>query len=186
MVYNNLVKKIIVDIDNTLWDFASVLHERMKKINPDVISRSEWHIFDFWKSYVAPRAFYSIIKSIHMDQEQFFPYPDARKFLFSLKELDLHIIIASHREKEALGVTVAWLNQNDLIFDELHLSNDKTVLFNDCWAIVDDSQFTLEKAAKTGIIVTGLKMPWNKDTGYPLFNNLMEVFQYLKNAYDVL
>ncbi len=120
-----------------------------------------------------------------MDQEQFIPYPDARKFLFSLKELDLHVIIASHREKEALGVTVAWLNQNDLIFDELHLSNDKTVLFNDCWAIVDDSQFTLEKAAKTGIVVTGLKMPWNKDTSYPLFNNLMEVFQYLKNAYDV-
>jgi hypothetical protein len=174
------VKKIIVDIDNTLWDFASVLHERMKRINPDVVSRLEWHLFDFWKSYVTPKEFYAVIKSIHMDQEQFLPYPDAREFLSSLKELDLHIIIASHREKGTRGVTTTWLNQNNLVFDELHLSNDKTVLFSDCWAVVDDSQFTLEKAAKAGIIVTGLKMPWNKDTDYPLFNNLIEVFQYLK------
>jgi hypothetical protein len=174
------VKKIIVDIDNTLWDFASVLHERMKRINPDVVSRLEWHLFDFWKSYVTPKEFYAVIKSIHMDQEQFLPYPDAREFLSSLKELDLHIIIASHREKGTRGVTTTWLNQNNLVFDELHLSNDKTVLFNNCWAVVDDSQFTLEKAAKVGIIVTGLKMPWNKGVDYPLFNNLIEVFKYLK------
>jgi hypothetical protein len=174
------VKKIIVDIDNTLWDFASVLHERMKRINPNVVSRLEWHLFDFWKSYVTPKEFYAVIKSIHMDQEQFLPYPDAREFLSSLKELDLHIIIASHREKGTRGVTTTWLNQNNLVFDELHLSNDKTVLFNNCWAVVDDSQFTLEKAAKVGIIVTGLKMPWNKGVDYPLFNNLIEVFKYLK------
>ena len=174
------MKKVIVDIDNTLWDFASVLYERMKRINPDVIPRLEWHLFDFWKSYVTPKVFYAVIKSIHIDQEQFLPYPDAKEFLSSLKALNLHIIIASHREKGTRGVSVAWLNQNKLVFDELHLSNDKTVLFNDCWAVVDDSQFTLEKAARAGLIATGLKMPWNKDTGYPLFNNPKEVFQYLK------
>ena len=174
------MEKIIVDIDNTLWDFAPVLYERMNKINPIVTPTSEWNLFDFWKKYATSREFYKTTKTIHMDQEQFTPYPDAVEFLSSLKKLGLHIIIASHREKGTLDVTVNWLNKNGLVFDEIHLSNDKTVLFDDCRAIIDDSPFTLEKAAVAGIIATGLRMPWNRDTVYPLFDNLTEVFQYLK------
>ena len=94
--------------------------------------------------------------------------------------MDIHIIIASHREKGALDATVKWLKKNDLIFDEIHLSYDKTVLFDDCWAVVDDSHFTLEKAASAGIIGTGLKMPWNEHKDYTLFHNLIEVLLYLK------
>ena len=174
------MKKIIVDIDNTLWDFASVLYERMKKVKSTVILPSEWDDFDFWKSYMSARTFYSIIKSIHVDQERFIPFPDAQLFLTSLKELDIHIIIASHREKGTLTATVNWLKKNDLVFDEIHLSYDKTVLFDDCWAVVDDSPFTLEKAARAGITATGLKMPWNEKEEYPLFHNLPEVLQHLK------
>ena len=174
------MKKIIVDIDNTLWNFASVLHERMRKVNSAVILPSEWDDFDFWKSYMPARTFYSIIKSIHVDQEQFLPYQDAQSFLISLKELDIHIIIASHREKGTLDATVNWLNHHNLVFDEIHLSYDKTVLFDDCWAVVDDSPFTLEKAASAGIIGTGLKMPWNEHKDYTLFHNLIEVLHFLK------
>lgn len=174
------MKNIVVDIDNTLWAFAPVLYERMKKVNARVTPPEQWGLFDFWKSYVTPREFYEAIKSIHMDQEQFTPYPDAGGFLASLKGSGFHIIIASHREKGTLGPTVNWLNANSLTFDDIHLSNDKTVLFDDCLAVVDDSPFTLDKAASLGIIGTGLKMPWNSDTTYPLFNNLTDVFQYLK------
>ena len=161
------MKKIIVDIDNTLWDFASVLYERMKKVNSNIMLSSEWDDFDFWRSYMSSRTFYSIIKGIHLDQEQFIPFSDAQLFLTSLKELDTHIIIASHREKGTLDATINWLEKNELIFDEIHLSYDKTVLFDDCWAIVDDSPFTLEKAAYAGVIATGLKMPWNELECYP-------------------
>ncbi len=172
--------KIVIDIDNTLWHFAPVLYERMKRVNPDFAPASGWNSFDFWKAYVSPRMFYDIIKGIHMDQEQFTPYPDARPFLASLKGLDIHITIASHREKGTLGVTVNWLNSHHLIFDDVHLSNDKSVLFDDCWAVVDDSPFVLDKAAGAGIIGTGLKMPWNDRGGYTLFDNLTEVLHYLK------
>ncbi|MCX5811415.1 MAG: hypothetical protein NT178_02565 [Proteobacteria bacterium] len=174
------MKKIIVDIDNTLWDFATVLYERIRKVNTAVAPPKEWYVFDFWKAYVSSQTFYSIIKSIHMDQERFLPYQDAQSFLTSLKELDIHIIIASHREKGTLGATIKWLKQHSLIFDEIHLSYDKTVLFNECWAIVDDSPFTLEKATNAGIIGTGLKMPWNEHEDYPLFYNLPEVLHFLK------
>jgi len=180
------VKKIIVDIDNTLWDFAPVLYERMKEVNPDIITFIDWSKFDFWKSYMSARTFYSIIKSIHIDQERFIPFPDAQLFLTSLKEMNTHIIIASHREKGTLDATVKWLKKNDLIFDEIHLSYDKTVLFTDCRAVVDDSPFTLEKAARAGIIATGLKMPWNEKEDYTLFHNLPEVLHFLKDRHDSL
>jgi FMN phosphatase YigB (HAD superfamily) len=174
------VKKIIVDIDNTLWDFASVFYERIRKVNPDFSPPEGWHTFDFWKAYISPKQFYKIIRDIHMDQYRFSPYPLAEQFLLSLKENSFYIIIASHREKGTFDVTARWLNQNNLIFDELHISYDKTILFKECLAIVDDSPITLEKAAKAGIIGVGLRMPWNEREDYILFDNLTEVLQYLK------
>lgn len=181
MIYNrDSMRRIIIDIDNTLWYFAPVLYERMKRVNPHTAPMSEWRSFDFWKEYISPRTFYEIIKGIHMDQEQFVPFPDARPFLASLKALGLHITIASHREKGTLGATVNWLNNNRLIFDDVHLSNDKSVLFDECQAIVDDSPFVLDKAARAGIIGSGLRMPWNDKGGYTLFDTLPEVLCYLR------
>ena len=172
--------KIIVDIDNTHWDFATVLYERMRAIDPAVTPPQEWHVFDFFKAYISTKTFYKIIKSIHMDQDQFLPSSDAQSFLASLKKMGFHIIIASHREKGTLGATVRWLQQNNLVFDELHLSNDKTVLFDECVAVIDDSPSILSKAADAGIIGTGLKMPWNEHEGYPLFDSLTEILRYIE------
>jgi hypothetical protein len=69
--------------------------------------------------------------------------------------------------------------QNDLIFDDLHLSKDKTVLFDDCWAVVDDSPIILGKAKKAGIIGVGLKTLWNEKEDCLLFNDLTEILPYL-------
>jgi hypothetical protein len=170
---------VIVDIDNTLWDFTSVLYERMKEVSPTVSPPSEWRVFDFWQSYFSMRAFYSFITGIHRDQDLFPPYPDARAFLEGLREQGFRITIASHREKGTLDPTIRWLDKNHLPFDEVHLSNDKSVLFNDCWAIVDDSPSTLQKAKLAGIIRTGLRFPWNEQEDHPLFDSLHEILDYL-------
>jgi hypothetical protein len=175
------VKKLIVDIDNTLWDLAAVLYERMVKVHLTLPPPSEWREFDFWKRYVSPRIFYNLIRDIHLDQIMFSPYPDAHLFLVSLKKMGIHIIIASHRQKGTLDATARWLQTNNLIFDEIHLSYDKAVLFDDCWGVVDDSPFTLRKAEKAGIVGTALQMPWNEEEDYLLFGNLEEILQYLKN-----
>lgn len=110
----------------------------------------------------------------------FTPYQDAGLFLSSLREFGFHIVIASHRVKEALDATARWLQANNLVFDEIHLSYDKTVLFDACWGVVDDSPFTLYKAKKAAIVGAGLEMPWNKHEEYPLFGNLAEILQYIK------
>ncbi|MCX5816179.1 MAG: hypothetical protein NTX75_08055 [Proteobacteria bacterium] len=175
------MRKIIVDIDNTLWDLAPVFYEKLHDVNPDIPPPSGWYAWDFWRGFVSERILYGILKDIHSRQDAFTPYPDAKAFLAHLKEEGFYIIIASHREKGTFDATRKWLMINDLSFNEVHLSYDKTVLFNKCWAIVDDSPVTLEKAKQAGIVRVGLRNAWNEKEDHPLFNNLMEVLDYLQS-----
>ncbi|MCX8111351.1 MAG: HAD family hydrolase [Syntrophorhabdaceae bacterium] len=174
------MKRIIVDIDNTLWHFAPVLYERMRILNPYVLEPSKWYDFNFWRPYLNPKDFFEIINSIHTDQEIFTPYPDARLFLSSLKDMGYHITIASHREKDTLNPTMNWLNKHHLIYDDIHLSYDKSVLFDKCTSVIDDSPIILDKAARSGIKGYGLKMPWNENRDYQVFDTLTDILYYLK------
>ena len=176
------MKKIAVDIDNILWNFSPIFWERLKKINPAIVPPSIWDKWDFWHQYVTTKQLYSAIKEIHLEQEQFSPYDDARPFLSSLREKGFYIIIASHREQGTFEATERWLKMHNLTYDEIHLSHDKSVLFNDLCAIVDDSPSVLDKAKTAGIIRVGLRCPWNKDTDHPLFDTIPEVLAYLDSA----
>jgi len=175
------MRRIIVDIDNTLWDLGPVLYEELKKFNPELPGPANWYQWDFWKGYVSEKILYKVLRDIHMRQDTFEPYRESETFLSRLKEKGFYIIIASHREKGTFDATEKWLRINSLPFDEVHLSYDKTVLFSQCWAIVDDSPVTLEKAKAAGIVRAGLKNPWNEDEEHPLFANLMEVLDYLQS-----
>ncbi len=175
------MRKIIVDIDNTLWDLGPVLHAGLKKYNADIPPPANWYQWDFWKGFVSEKILYSVLKNIHLKQDIFKPYPDAERFLSQLKQKGFYIIIASHREKGTFDATEKWLRMNNLQFDEVHLSYDKTVLFSQCWAVVDDSPLTLEKARAAGIVRVGLKNPWNENGEHPLFENLDQVMNYLQS-----
>lgn len=174
------MRKIIVDIDNTLWDFAPVLYEHLKEVAPSIPTPDQWNTWDFWGGCTTEKTLYKIIRDIHMRQDEFGVYPDAGQFLSTLNEKGFYIIIASHREKGTIEAAKRWLKKHALPFDEVHLSYDKSVLFNDAWAIVDDSPITLDKALKAGIVRAGLKNPWNENENHPLFNNLMEIYAYLQ------
>jgi phosphoglycolate phosphatase-like HAD superfamily hydrolase len=180
------MKKIIVDIDNTLWDLAPVFFEYLKRYNPEIpiedLQRGEMRL----KGYIPREDLFGVLKDIHMKQEEFQPYPEAKDFLSALKEMGLYIIIASIRDEEAREATEGWLKKHKLAYDELHLGNDKTVLFHDSWAIVDDSTWTLDKAAQAGIVRTGLVNVWNANRGHSLFPSLKEVLEYLKQQCDCL
>jgi len=175
------MRKIIVDIDNTLWDLAPVLYEGLKSFNNRLPPPSYWYQWDFWKGYVSERILYGVLRDIHLKQDIYKPYDSAEQFLSYLKDEGFYIIIASHREKGTFDATQKWLVMNNLVFDEVHLSYDKSVLFDQCWAIVDDSPITLNKAKQAGIVRAGLKNPWNEKEEHPLFNDLPEVFYYLKS-----
>jgi hypothetical protein len=173
--------KIIVDIDNILWPFAPALYERLKRVSPGILPIGQWGAWKFWEKEMDTRTFYRTLKEIHMSQEEFKPYEDAGWFLRSLKERGFLILVASHREKDTYDATARWLNKYDLYYDELHVLNDKSKLFDGVFGVVDDSPITLAKAAKAGIVATGLLFPWNEGLGYALFKSLPEVLDYINS-----
>ena len=174
------MRAIVVDIDNTLWDLISVFYKQMKVLNPAIPPPEKWRQWGCWMDYADERDIYGVLRDIHMIQDTFGVYPEAREFLSRLKEKGFYIIIASHRTRGTMDATVRWLKKHDLPYDEVHLSYDKSVLFDKCWAIVDDSPETLDKAVEAKIVRAGLRNPWNEKEEHPLFDNLMEIFQYLE------
>ncbi len=79
--------------------------------------------------------------------------------------------------------THRWLIKHELVFDEVHLSYDKTVLIDKhCHIMVDDAPHILEKAAEREITAAGLLCPWNRNVSkndYKLCEDLNEVLRYI-------
>ena len=174
------MNRIIVDIDNTLWDFAGRLWKKVE--HHGVAGPSEWR-WDFWEDYLTIEQFLGYIDEVHAEQdESASPFPGAADFLLALKKDGCHITIASHRNPASRAGTIQWLKAHNLVFDDLYIGPDKTILFDDHQAIVDDSADTLDKATTKGLIATGLRYSWNKDSRHSLFENLSEVLVYLKGC----
>jgi len=171
--------RIIVDIDNTLWYLAPELWEQLKKVNPRMPPPDQWATREALERYMPLPEFFRVLKSVHMRQETYPPFPESQDFLKGLKERGFYVVIASHRSPDTYGPTVNWLNKYRLVFDEVHLSYDKSVLFPGSLALVDDSPVNLDKAVRAGLLGTGLICSWNENSGHPLFKNLIEVLGYL-------
>ena len=76
------MRKIIVDIDNTLWRLAPVLYDRMREACPGVPPVGEEPARAFLRSNIEPKTIYTILDAIHMEQDMFPPYDDAAAFLW--------------------------------------------------------------------------------------------------------
>ncbi len=177
-------KIAIVDIDNTLWQFSDAFYLELKKINGNFPSPDQWTTYDIWEGHCSELEFVAAIEAIHrhQDSDRYQPYPEARRFLSSLKGQGFHVIIASHRVPATRQPTERWLARHGLPYDELHLSLDKTVLFPTADVVVDDAPPTLEKAIKSGALGAGLLFPWNRaylGNGFRLFPDLDEVLDYI-------
>jgi FMN phosphatase YigB (HAD superfamily) len=177
-------RRIIVDIDNTLWDLAPELWARLKQVNPEMPSPAEWNSRKSIERFMPIQEFFRVLKEIHLRQESYPPFPESESFLRALREREFHLVIASHRSPDTYESTVNWMRKYRLAYDEIHLSYDKSVLFPDSIALVDDSPVNLHKAVEAGIVGTGLLCPWNENSGYPLFQSLIGVLEYLDSRLD--
>jgi len=182
----DLMKKTaVIDIDNTLWQFCDAFLEELRSINREFPPVEQWTTWDFFAPYCTEQQFMEAVNAIHYNQDSdtYLPYPHAKTFLAALKEQGYHVIIASHRAAETRKPTERWLKKHDLQYDELHLSFDKTVLFDKAAVVVDDAPQTLEKAVEHKAIGAGLLFPWNKayaGNGFGLFRDLNEVLGYIE------
>jgi hypothetical protein len=177
-------KTAVIDIDNTLWQFCDAFYLMMRERHGDFPPVDQWTTFDFWERYCSEADFLSAINAIHFDQDndRHQPYTGSRDFLRSLREQGFHLIIASHRLNETRQPTERWLSRHQLVYDELHLSFDKSVLFDRAAVVVDDAPQTLEKAVALGALGAGLLFPWNRawaGNGFGLFPDLQDVLGYI-------
>jgi beta-phosphoglucomutase-like phosphatase (HAD superfamily) len=174
----------VIDIDNTLWQFCDAFYLKMRELNGKFPPPEQWTAFDFWKPYCTEQEFMGAINAIHHDQDndRHRPYPEAKGFLRSLKQHGYRVIIASHRLEETRKPTERWLARHQLAYDELHLSFDKTVLFDLAAVVVDDAPQTLHTAVAAGALGAGLLFPWNRSyagNGFELFPHLHDVLDYI-------
>jgi len=180
------MKKIaVIDIDNTLWQFCDAFYQELKKLHENFPTIDQWTTFDFWKEYCSEKEFIAAINAIHrnQDNDRYRPYPESGDFLLSLKDRGFHIIIASHRLAETRKPTEQWLAKHRLTYDKLHLSLDKTVLFDHVAVVVDDAPQTLERAVAGGALGAGLLFPWNRayaGNGFGLFPDLNAILGYIQ------
>lgn len=175
----------IVDIDNTLWQFCDAFFAELRKVNSAFPAIEQWTTWNFFEGFCTEEQFLAAVDAVHIrqDSDEHRPYPEAKGFLRSLREQGYRIVIASHRRPEMQVPTERWLRKHELIYDELHLSFDKTVLFDRAAVVVDDAPHTLEKAVAHKAVGAGLLFPWNKayaGNGFGLFSNLNDVMRYIK------
>lgn len=168
-------KKLIVDVDSTLWEFDKPFFKFLSAFNDDVPTPDKWE----WDTPSRYDNFFDVVNHIHFTQLAYPPFDDAKYFLDKVKE-HFYIIIASHRKDKFKDTLIKWLNNHKLYYDEVHVSRDKSVLFNDAFAIVDDCPSTLEKAYEQGIIPLTITYNWNKHCGFAGgYGNLTDIGEVL-------
>ncbi len=178
-------KTAVIDIDNTLWQFSDAFLIELRKINPSFPPVAQWTTWNFFEGYCTEERFLKAVDAVHerQDSDAYRPYPEAKGFLQTLREEGYHVIIASHRKTEMQGPTERWLKKHGLVYDDLHLSFDKSVLFPSAAVVVDDAPHTLEKAVACKAIGAGLLFPWNRayaGNGFALCKDLNEVITYIR------
>lgn len=174
---------VLVDVDNTLFDFATPLYNVLKKTNDFIEEPKYWNSWDFYEQYFIKKTkFYNAVDSVHKYILNYKPFKYSKTFLDNLHKLGYYIIIASHRKKTFLKSLEEWLNFHELTYDEVHISYDKTVMFPITSILIDDNPFTINKADEIGIDCYAISYPWNKNLRPALrYNNLNEIYQQIEN-----
>jgi len=174
----------IVDVDETLWGFNDALRDCAISHGypfPTMEQCTHWNsVYEFIPKPEAIKLF----DEVHDNQCQYAPFPDARGFLRFMRK-HFYVIIASHRNPNSLMELTRWLKINDLPYDGIHVSFDKSSLFTTPRAriVIDDRDETLRKGMDAGLVALGLRRPWNqnsKDRDYLLFESLREIQRYIE------
>lgn len=173
---------VVVDVDNTLFDYAGELHKELCKVCRDIPAPENWSEWDFYTKYMTKKQFYEAVDRAHARQMDFKPFEDACEFLENLSK-NYKVCIASHRENRFLELTRNWLDKHGLHYDEVHVLPDKSALFDkSVKLVVDDSPHIIQEAEKKCIRVCAISYPWNREmngNGCVMGTSLSDVYKKL-------
>lgn len=183
------MKQIIVDVDNTIADFAPIFQEELQRVCPKIPNCDKWTSWNFYNKYISNNMFYDAAHAAQMRIMETDPLPGACEMLQAIPD-NYRICIASHRKQESLDTLIEWLNLHDMTWTDIHVSHDKSIIFSkDTILIIDDCPTTMQAGLDFGFKAAGLEFPWNvcmRGTGAYLGKTMDEVTTYVINTLEEL
>ena len=178
--------KAVIDVDNTICEYSFVLYDELNKINKRIPLPIDWNDWNFYKGIITDEEFY---RAADLAQDRIMEcgvVPGAAEFLLALSSLGYEIVIASHRQNENRVLLEKWLTKGGIPYDSIHISFDKSVLFDDnsVRLVVEDSPVVIKESCKRGIITIGIRRPWNrhlKEKNLFMVNNFVSIIFLTNN-----
>jgi FMN phosphatase YigB (HAD superfamily) len=173
----------IVDVDEILWAFLDAVMATGKDRGVKMPTRHDCTHWDAIFKYGEKTAIIDIFNDVHSHQCSYKPYPEADHFLKFLRT-KFHVIIASHRLEKYKPELAEWLKTNNLVYDDLNVSFDKTAMFGNprVAVVIDDRADTILAALRNNKIGIGLRKPWNcANQSLTLFDSLTDIEKFLEN-----
>lgn len=167
-----------LDLDGVIYDFFSEFRELIaaeRNVSIDQLPETtNWHFYEDWGMSFEE---YSEKVSRFASEGKIFAsgnmYDGAIEATRRLKEMGYHIVIITARDvdedvntlRTVISNTRAWLDANDITYDELIVNNDKTI--HDLSILIDDSIANIEKFIESGSGVTYIfDRPWNQGNNF--------------------
>lgn len=175
------MNQVIIDIDSTLVEFCEPLYQEIIRAGCKCPPPWMWYEWKTPEKVVGNKSlFYQMIDNVHRNLLDMKPFPLAKELLDWLTTR-YEVIIASHRNTKFHTMVKEWLGVNDLLYDRIILSYDKTVLFDDTVEFIfDDCPKTLYAAAQKHIQGYQLYYPYNRGCAMT-FHNIGHFLGYLMN-----
>ena len=157
----SLMKRAVVDADNTIWDLQAPLRKMLRSFYPDIpkVISPEWN---WYKQFMTDEAFYAAVDAIHQLQINYLPLPGANELFITLNLYHYEIFIASHRRNGAAPALARWLEKHGLEpYSGIYTGPDKRFLIRAGDLVIDDAPDTIRYAHEVGADVVYLNWPWN-------------------------
>lgn len=178
------------DLDGVLYDFTTSLAEYIESAGhrpPGSLSRIPT-CWEYWTTdWDMSREEYKEHFQAGIDAGVVFrtgkPFPGAVEAVRRLRGSghSIHIVTARHPGGQSEKSTVAWLAEEDIPYDSLTFSADKTVI--DCDFFIDDSPLNVDALRASGVRAfllaspPGAGQPRAEQLGHPCLIDSFEVFE---------
>ena len=157
----NLSKRLLVDMDNTLY--AAPFAEACRVMwGADAPPSSEVPTWLWYEEYVSKKQWHAAIDFVHRRQSYYPPFPDAVQVLKRASKY-FRIVVTSQRSKDMKTGVDWWLATNGIWADET-IINTEPKTFKSGDFVIDDAPHNIVEALKSGAHVITLSYPYNVHT----------------------
>ena len=178
------MKRCILDVDGTLFDFHRPLHKRLHELYD--FPETEATRWNWYKDAgITDKQFYKAVDDIHAQQMLYNPYNGAYALFRALDTLGFEIFVASHRRSQTAQILAEWLARSWLQpYSALYVGPSKKQFFRTGDLLIDDAPHTIQLGCDMGMDVVYLAWPWNRDLPGERLPELWNIVEYIRENYE--